>query len=152
MSALKEALKIQAENANYIVLGTIGDNGLPALRVLGSYAVGDNHVYFSTPASSRKIQHIKANPGVSILIQKDGQKSPDFSNIALSGKARVISDKAEFTKVAELIAARSPRFKQRLANGEIGTETALVQVDLVDARITDLSKGPGAKAVTILDL
>jgi nitroimidazol reductase NimA-like FMN-containing flavoprotein (pyridoxamine 5'-phosphate oxidase superfamily) len=150
LSEIEQNLKEQAAKVGHITLGTVDENGYPAQRTLASFAVAGETVYFSTSAQSRKISHLRARPQVSVLFQQDGQQLGVFVNLAVTGRASVITDPVEFQKAGSFIAARSPRFKDRWEKGQVGAETALVKVEPVELRWTDLSKGPGPASVTVI--
>ncbi len=147
MSAEIEELKQYAAAVENVVLATVDGEGSPHLRTLGSFAVEDSLVYFSTPAKSAKVQRLLENQRVAVLFQREGQKIPAFVNLELRGRARVILDEAEFSRAAELIAGRSARFRERLAKGEVGPETLIVKITGEELRRVDLSRGAGSVSV-----
>ena len=150
MSEIEHHLKDQASKVGHITLGTVDENGYPAQRTLASFAVGGEQIYFSTSAVSRKITHLRARPQVSVLFQQDGQQLGVFVNLTVIGRAAVITDPAEFKKAGDLIATRSPRFKDRWETGHVGAETVLVRIEPAELRRTDLGKGPGPGSVTVI--
>jgi general stress protein 26 len=86
----KEIYQYLSENKS-VVLATVGKDGQPDLRSLGGYNFDGFHLYFGTASNSKKVEQIKDNSKVSILIQHEGQVIPDFKNITIYGVAKQLS-------------------------------------------------------------
>ncbi len=86
----KEIYQYLSENKS-VVLATTGKDGQPDLRSLGGYNFDGLNFYFGTTANSKKVEQIKDNSKVSILIQQEGQVIPDFKNITIYGEAKLLS-------------------------------------------------------------
>jgi general stress protein 26 len=83
----KEALAVVNE-AFLGLLTTVGSDGVPCSRWMGSAVIGNNlsSVYTLTPSGTRKLAHLAHNDNVCWVFS-----SPEFSDVVtLIGKARVL--------------------------------------------------------------
>ncbi|MDF2925391.1 MAG: hypothetical protein K0R57_4305 [Paenibacillaceae bacterium] len=147
MSALKEAAEYIAATPR-VVLGTVTEQGVPALRTLGGFATDGLHVYLSTAKTSGKVEQIKGNPNATLLFQQEGQELKAFRNVTLTGTLSKVCSKCgeEYQHAIALLSARSPRFKERAEKGELG-ETVIFKFVPDKVKLLDFAKGAGPAAV-----
>jgi nitroimidazol reductase NimA-like FMN-containing flavoprotein (pyridoxamine 5'-phosphate oxidase superfamily) len=81
----------------WAVLTTIGADGYPHTVALGYYRIEDT-IYLGTPARSRKVRNIEANPKVSVLVAKS-KASGSWSAVLVRGDAEIIRDDAERLRI-----------------------------------------------------
>lgn len=134
-----------------IILGTVSDDNIPRLRTLGSFAVDDLTVYFSTKKNTEKVKHILLNPSVSILFQHENQNVNSFVNVSIIGKARILKRKVDLEKAIKLLGERKPRFLERVEKGEMN-DSIFIRVDPEEIRILDFGRGRGSEAVQVIRL
>ncbi len=83
------------DGALVAILTVVNDRGLPVSHpMLPLYDRGNKKLYFtSSILFSKKLEHIKRNPRVSVLFsQREFIRSPSYHVVMLKGDARVIDD------------------------------------------------------------
>jgi pyridoxamine 5'-phosphate oxidase len=140
-------LQNYAERTRFIILATINEKNEPILRTLASWAIDGHRVYFATNVQSAKVQQIRQNSHVSILLQQEEQELGSFVNIAFTGEAEPSSDE-ERERAIIAISDRSPRFRERVEKGELDTY-ALFTLLPREIKVLDFTKGIGQKAITV---
>ncbi|HBC91672.1 MAG TPA: pyridoxamine 5'-phosphate oxidase family protein [Pelotomaculum sp.] len=130
----------------WVILSTVTQENLPALRTLGSIVNDDLNIYFSTGKNTAKVAQIESNPFVTLLFQHEGQELATFINVTYTGKAEKVSSEQELAKAIALLSNRSPRFKERAEKGQLD-ETAIFKVEPVRIKYLDYSQGIGPAAV-----
>ncbi|MDD5465162.1 MAG: pyridoxamine 5'-phosphate oxidase family protein [Candidatus Omnitrophica bacterium] len=149
MSFDKEEIKSYINNTKLFTLATIDSgNGeiYPALRVIGAFATNGFTIYFSTGKDSAKSKQIENNPNVTAYFQQEGQALPNFRNVTVIGKARLLQCEGEFNKALELIGNRNPRFKERIKNNG-RDKVAIFKIKPETIKSLDYGRGHGAQAV-----
>ena len=92
IAAAREIMQAQT----YCALITIDDTGRPQIRTMNPFPPEeDMTVWIATSTLTRKVQHIRKDPRV-CLYYADHSKATGY--VALSGKAVLVDDKAEFQK------------------------------------------------------
>ncbi len=148
MSELKKEIENYINSTKYTVLGTVKDD-IPVTRTIGAFANDGLTVYFSTNKNTEKVKHIGKNPHVSLLFQQEGQELKSFKNVSIIGRAIQVLEKNEQEKAIALIGSRNPRFKERVANGEVKDST-FFRVEPIEVKFIDFSKGIGADSVQVV--
>jgi general stress protein 26 len=91
MTAAREII----ESAATCALITLDDNNLPMVRTMDPFTPeADFTIWLGTNSESRKVNHIKNNPNVSLYYQ-DGD---DSGYVVIHGKAQIIDDEQEKQK------------------------------------------------------
>jgi general stress protein 26 len=93
MKAAREIIKANP----YCALVTIDSTGLPQVRTMNPFPLGDEMViWFATSRKSRKLSHIRKNPNVCVYYA-DHNKAKGYVNI--TGTAVIIDDKELLVKM-----------------------------------------------------
>lgn len=140
-------VKDYMKHTRFIVLGTVSEDGKPALRTIASFANDQLDVYFSTGKQSAKVGHIKANPSVTILFQNEGQELSTFKNVTYTGKAELVDDDSGLEKAVRLLGDKNPWFKTMAETGGL-QEIDIFKVEPESLQYLDYSKGIGPAAIT----
>ena len=137
MSA-KETLKEVIEGHNLIHIATLDSAGVPCVRGV-DYAVGDreNILYFVTRKDSRKVQQIKNNGNVAVVIDHDCPEWNDLQELKYikgTGTAALIEDPDEMQKAFGLLVQKFPFFEN--LPGE-PSDFVGIKVELKEVLVTD---------------
>lgn len=76
----------------WMMLSTVGKDGMPHTVPLGYFMVGDD-LYLGTMEGTQKIRNIERNPRVSVLVERS--EGSHLLGVMIQGEARVVSDDAE---------------------------------------------------------
>jgi pyridoxamine 5'-phosphate oxidase len=140
--ALKENIAPYVQGIPFGVLAYVRANGTPVQRSLGSFALEDADVYFSTREEAAKVKDLEARPQASFFLEADGQQLAQWKNILFIGKAENLTDQADLDKAVATLGARNPRFKERIEkNGLTGTRIFRLRTNAVE--LVDYAKGFG---------
>lgn len=139
-------VKEYIEHTGFIILGTVSEDGRPALRTIASFANDQFDIYFSTGKQSAKVGHIKANPYVTILFQNEGQELTTFKNVTYHGKAKIVSDENGLEKGVRLLCDKNPWFKATVEAGGL-QGISIFKVEPESIQYLDYSKGIGPAAI-----
>lgn len=116
------------------VLATVDGDGMPHLRWMATLSLREfPHLYALTSPSSRKVEHIRANPKVSWMFTTEGSSMV----INLSGTATIVSDKNEINRIWSVIDNKESAFFLSLdteADGVSVIETMIEDVECVVPR------------------
>lgn len=133
-------------HTGFIILGTVSEDGMPAIRTIASFANDQLDIYFSTGKQSAKVGHIEANPHVTILFQNEGQELTTFKNVTYHGKAKIVSDKSGLEKGVQLLSDKNPWFKATVEAGGL-QGISIFKVEPERVQYLDYSKGIGPAAI-----
>jgi general stress protein 26 len=133
------------------VLGTVRSDQVPALRVMGKFALDGLDIVFSTPVKTGKVEQIAQNPAVSFYFQHEGQPRELFRNVTITGTARRLTEGAEVEKAIRLLDERIPKLNAKTESGE-KKETAIFRVTTKEIKYLDYSLGRGKEGVRELIL
>ena len=131
-----------ANSARFASLAYIRHDGSPVLRTLGSFALTGYDVIFSTKKEAAKVREISENNKVSFYFEHDGQQLPTWKSALFIGEAHKVEDARELDWAVGILSDRNPRFKERIARGELPT-IQLFKVKTRDIEYIDYGKGPG---------
>jgi len=113
------------------VLATVDEHGMPHVRWMATLSLRDwPLLYTITSPASRKVQHIKRNPGVSWMFSNDELNII----INLRGKARISSDAGKMQQVWKLLEDKSKAYFLSIAADEAGfavIETEIEEIDCI---------------------
>lgn len=148
MSIDEKAVNEYLNQTKFIVLVSVKEGGIPAVRTLGSFAAAGLTTYFSTGRDTAKVKQIELNSTVNILFQHENQDLASFVNVSITGAANLLESPEEIAEAIEKIGERNPRFKERIAKGEAG-DRVFYRVNPIEVKVVDFSKGAGANAVQV---
>jgi nitroimidazol reductase NimA-like FMN-containing flavoprotein (pyridoxamine 5'-phosphate oxidase superfamily) len=98
-------------NSPNIIL-CINRKNLPPLPVPMWFGWKDNIVYMHTLAASKKVQHLKANPQVSLLVES-GADYFALKSVLIMGKAEVSEDQDVVKQYQAIIDEVKPQYKNQ---------------------------------------
>jgi uncharacterized protein YhbP (UPF0306 family) len=132
-----------------MTLATLQPDGAPQATTV-SYASDGEAIFFGCSGNSRKAQNLTHDHRVAVTINLPYQDWAQIRGVALSGRARQISDNDEIGRVGLLFMAKYPEIAQYVSSP--GDELALFRVDPEIVSILDYSKGFGHTDLLRLDL
>jgi len=120
----------------------------PVSRAMGSFAPDGINLYFSTGRDSAKVREIAENGLVSFYFEQDGQAPENWKSVLLIGDAELLEGGDNFGKAVNLLAAKSPRFRERVEKGDLAA-AAVYRINTREVQLLDRSKGYGPPAIII---
>lgn len=85
------------ESSRTATMATIGANGLPHLVAMW-FAVIDGQIWFETKAKAQKVQNLRRNPRMSVMIE-DGLTYDALRGVSLEGVGVIVDDPDELWAV-----------------------------------------------------
>ena len=82
------------------------DGDRPCTRPMGAFQISGNEIWMATFNGSRKVQHVKANPNVSLCFMDNV-----LNHVRLAGKARIVEDAASKNKLWDTVPEMRDYFK-----------------------------------------
>jgi PPOX class probable F420-dependent enzyme len=82
----------------WIILTTIGRDGMPHSIPIGYFRVGDE-ICIGCRAGTQKLKNIERNPNVSLLLQT-GKSMQDIQGVMIQGTASVVTEHDELLRLA----------------------------------------------------
>lgn len=141
MSFDRQRIANYINKTRFIVLATVRD-GRPALRTIAGFAVDGLNIYFSTHHATDKVRQLEENPAASVLFEHENQSLRTFYNVTIAGTAERVTDQAEIDRIISLIGARSPRYQERAARGDL-VEQAFFRIRAEEVTVLDFGISPG---------
>jgi len=138
----KSEITDYASTARFANLAYIRHDGLPVQRTLGSFALAGFDIIFSTKKDAAKVRDISENNKVSFYFEHDGQQLPLWKSALFIGEAHKVDEARELDWAVGILSDRNPRFKDRIAKGEL-PNIQLFKVNTRDIEYIDYSKGAG---------
>ena len=130
-------------DSKYALLTYVRRDLTPVSRAIGSFAPDGDDLYFSTGKESSKVQEIKYNKRVSFYFEHDNQVLESWKSVLLIGDAEPVSaGSADYDKAIERLGAKSPRFRERVANGDLDS-AVIYRINTRELEYLDRSKGYG---------
>ncbi len=126
----------------FAVLGYVREDRTPLLRSMGSFALSGFNLYFSSGKEAPKVREIEKNPQVSFFFEHDNQNLETWKSVLISGRAKLLISGTEYDNAIELLGDRNPRFRERVAKGEL-VNTAIFKIKTEEIEYLDYSKGFG---------
>lgn len=139
---LTEILKYIQESS-YAILNYVRSDLTPVSRAMGSFSPDGDDLFFSTSKDSSKVLEIKKNKRVSFYFEHDNQSPEIWRSVLLIGDAEPVKvGTDDYEKAIDRLAAKSPRFKERVAKGDLGN-AVIYKIITNEFQYTDRSKGNG---------
>lgn len=126
----------------FAVLGYVREDRAPLLRSMGSFVLSGFNLYFSSGKDAPKVREIEKNSLVSFFFEHDNQNLETWKSVLVLGRAKLLTTGTEYDNAIELLGDRNPRFKERVAKGEL-VSTAIFKVKTEEIEYLDYSKGFG---------
>ncbi len=115
----------------------------PISRTIGSYAPDGEDLFFSTSKESAKVEEIEKNRRVSFFFEHENQAPESWKSLLLIGNAeQVTAGSTDYEKAVERLGAKSPRFRERIAKGDLES-AAIYRIKTTELEYLDRSKGNG---------
>lgn len=131
------------QDSKIALLTYVRDDLTPVSRAMGSFAPDGNDLFFSTGKNSSKIQEIEKNKRVSFYFEHDNQTPDSWKSVLLIGDAKQVSvGSTDYDTALERLGARSPRFRERIAKGDLGS-AAIYRISTREFEYLDRTKGHG---------
>ncbi|MGB9080803.1 MAG: pyridoxamine 5'-phosphate oxidase family protein [Desulfuromonadaceae bacterium] len=131
------------QDSKFALLTYVRDDLTPVTRAIGSFAPDGEDLYFSTGKESSKVREIEKNRRVSFYFEHDNQTPDSWKSVLLIGDAKQVSaGSSDYDKGLERLGARSPRFRERIAKGDLGG-AAIYRISTRELEYLDRSKGNG---------
>jgi general stress protein 26 len=114
------------------VLATVDEHGVPHLRWMATLSLHDFPILYTiTSPTSRKIQHIQANPNVSWMF------SNEETNVIINlhGKARIADDFGKMQHVWKLLTDKSKAYFLNIKTDGPGFAVIETEIEDIDATI-----------------
>jgi len=140
--SLQNEIGDYVKDLSFVVLAYVRSDGTPVQRTLGSFVRHENSVFFSTRRDAAKVRDIESNPRTSLFFEAENQQLSGWKNVLFIGKALPITGDIELKLATELLSARRPRFKEKIANEGL-TNTQLFRFEAEEIEFLDYSKGTG---------
>jgi len=150
MSNVIDDAKWYIESSQLGILATTGRDNIPQLRVIRGFASDGVNLYFATNKDTEKVKNINENPNVTVFFQNEGQDFGSFTNLSVTGIAKVIKDKEEINKAVDAISVRHPKLKKTAEDNELDTSGTLIyKVDAKTVKFLDREKSTKAEVVNL---
>ena len=128
------------------VLATVDENGAPHVRMMTTVSLQEfPHLYALTSPTSRKMEHIQANPHVTWMFSTDTSSLV----INLSGKARILTDSTSVNRIWQLIENKTNAYFLAAASGVAVIDTLIEDIECTIPRY-DLHYPPKADDFSLL--
>ena len=147
--AWKEEVAGYIDATRFAVLAYVRNDGTPLQRSIGSFAPSGLDLYFSTRKEAAKVHAISEQKRISVLFEHDNQELTKWKSVLLIGDAEKIDSGAELDLAVETLSQRNPRFKERIAKGELPV-TQIFKLKAEEVEYLDYGKGFGQVQKTIL--
>lgn len=130
------------KETKYAILSYVREDGVPVLRSMGGFVLSGLDIYFSSGKATAKVNEIEKHKQVSFFFEQDNQTLPAWKSVLLIGDAEQVAEGGERDKAVELLSNKSPKFKEKVANGEL-PNIAIFKIKAREIQYLDWSKGPG---------
>jgi pyridoxamine 5'-phosphate oxidase len=129
--------------SKYALLTYVRGDLTPISRTIGSFASDGVTLFFSTSKESQKVKEIEQNKRISFYFEHDNQLAESWKSVLLIGDAEQVSaDSADYDQAIERLGAKSPRFRERIAKGDLGS-AAIFRIHTRELEYLDRTKGKG---------
>lgn len=132
----------------HAILTYVREDLTPVSRTMGSFGPDGSDLFFSTRKEAAKVQEITHHKRVSFFFEHDNQLPGAWKSVLLIGDAEVVADRESYQKAVELLSAKSPRFRERAAAGDL-SDTAIYRVITREIEYVDRGKGGAAQKIII---
>jgi nitroimidazol reductase NimA-like FMN-containing flavoprotein (pyridoxamine 5'-phosphate oxidase superfamily) len=142
-SEIQTEIQQYIRDAKYALLTYVRSDLSPISRTMGSFAPDGENLYFSTSKESSKVREIEKHQRVSFFFEHDNQAPESWKSLLLIGHAEQVSDgSTDYERAVERLGAKSPRFRERIAKGDLGS-AAIYRIKTSEFEYLDRSKGSG---------
>lgn len=138
----REEVAEYIDKTRFAVLAYVRNDEAPVLRSMGSFVASGLDLYFSTRKDAPKVKEIDERKRISFFFEHESQELGQWRNVLLIGDALRVGCGAELEKAVELLSSRNPRFKERIAKGELAN-TQIFKLKTSDIEYLDYGKGVG---------
>ena len=138
------------DKTKFAVLAYVRNDQTPVQRSMGSFAPKGLDIYFSTRKDAHKVKEIVDNKRISFLFEHENQELSQWRNVLLIGEAAKTDNIEELDSAVELLSSRSPRFKERIAKGELAN-IQIFKLKTSEIEYLDYGKGIGHVQKIILE-
>ena len=138
----EEEVREYISTTRFAILSYVREDRVPVPRSMCSFVPDGLDIYFSTPKVTAKVKEIGINKRVSFFFEHDNQALDSWKSVLLIGEAEQVEQEPELSKAVGLLSGRNPRFKERVAKGEL-PNTAIFKIRTREVEYLDYSKGPG---------
>ncbi|TLU54211.1 MAG: pyridoxamine 5'-phosphate oxidase family protein [Chlorobium sp.] len=129
--------------SRYAVLNYVRRDLTPVSRAIGSFAPDGDDLFFSTGKESSKVAEIHINKRISFYFEHDNQVLENWKSVLLIGDAEPVSvGSSDYNKAIERLGAKSPRFRERVAKGDLDS-AVIYRINTSEFEYLDRSKGYG---------
>jgi uncharacterized protein len=150
MSNVIDDAKWYIESSQLGILATTGKDNIPKLRVIRGFANDGVNLYFATNKDTEKVKNINENSNVTLFFQNEGQDFGSFTNLSVTGIAKVVKDKEEINKAVDAISVRHPKLKKTADDNQLDTSGTLIyKVDAKSVKFLDREKSNKAEVVNL---
>jgi nitroimidazol reductase NimA-like FMN-containing flavoprotein (pyridoxamine 5'-phosphate oxidase superfamily) len=130
-------------DSKFALLTYVRSDLTPVSRAMGSFAPDGANIYFSTGKDTAKVREIEANKRVSFYFEHDNQAPESWRSVLLIGDAEQVgSGSTDYAKALERLGAKSPRFRERIAKGDLAS-AAIYRINTREIEYLDRNKGNG---------
>lgn len=138
------------ERSQLAILATTGKDNIPQVRVIRGFANDGVNLYFTTNKDTQKVRNINENPNVTLFFQNEGQDFGSFTNLSITGIAKVIDNKEELNKAVDAISVRYPGLKKVADDNELNISGTLIyKIDAKSVKFLDREKSEIAEVVNL---
>jgi nitroimidazol reductase NimA-like FMN-containing flavoprotein (pyridoxamine 5'-phosphate oxidase superfamily) len=130
------------DKTKFAVLAYVRNDQTPVLRSMGSFVPSGLDIYFSTRKDAAKVQEITGHKRVSFFFEHDNQELGQWKNLLFIGEAEKVDNGSELNRAVELLGNRNPRFKERVAKGDLPS-TQIFRLKTKEIECLDYGKGIG---------
>jgi len=145
MSTAENYTEIQeyVQKSKFGLLTYVREDLTPISRTMGSFAYDGTALYFSSGKETAKVAEIARNKRVSFFFEHDSQSPGSWKSVLLIGDAELLAPGSkEYDTSIEGLSAKSPRFKDRVAKGDLGS-AAIYRIGVAEIEYLDRSRGAG---------
>ncbi|NTW52529.1 MAG: hypothetical protein HGB22_08075 [Chlorobiaceae bacterium] len=136
-------------DTKYALLTYVRSDLSPITRTMGSFAPDGLNIFFSTGKATSKVKEIEKNRRASFFFEHDNQLPEQWKSLLLVGEAEALSaGSSDYDKAVERLAAKSPRFRQRVENGELDS-AAIYRINTSELEYVDRSTSNSPTRINI---
>lgn len=132
---IKKKIVDYLSSHQWLNLGTVDVNGKPMVHTMAFASEGAT-VYFLTDKKTHKVSDINNNPIVAYTVDEDDVQVMQITGIQMQGRASLVTDEKEMSKVFRLMSEKYPSMADLPPNPDI----IFFKVEPMEAYYLDYSK------------
>lgn len=140
--AIRDKILALLDRHRVMTLATNRPDGWPQATTVGFSHEGLK-LYFLCGATSQKAANLARDDRVSLTIDEDSPQVMEITGLSMAGRARRITDPAEYQKVLAMIMARYPEQKAFSLPMPDPSDIALFAIEPIVISVLDYAKGFG---------